>query len=212
MPAPWARGAEVRVIGTLQGQQCINVWHFATNTVVNDGGPLDDLLIQLAIALLDCYIEVLLPAVTSDYTLVSAEARTIAPTRSDPVVSTAAAGQVGQLGPTSVSFASVLVNVRTGGGGRRGRGKKYLPPPGEAQIANSLIDEPTHNLFEQFLLCVAGKFTGANPTTDWVLGVYSKKNDDEIGGTFDSSFRPATQLTPSQALARMGSRKVGKGS
>lgn len=212
MAAPWARGAEVRVVGKLQGQDCINVWHFATNTQVNDGGPLDALLLALAQAMLSCAIDFLLPGVTSEYTLVGVEAKSIYPAASDPVVSTAPAGSVGQLGPTSVSFSSTLVNLRTGGGGRRGRGKKFLPPPGEANVAASLIDDPTLQLIVAYLECIAGKFLGPGGTEDWELGVYSRTNDLAVGGTFDNSFRVVTQMTPSQFMAKMGSRKVGRGS
>lgn len=211
MAAPWARGAQCRIVGRLHGSEVINVFHLATNTVVLDGGPLDDLLLQLAVAMLACAVDTLLPAVTQDYTLVQCDAQTIFPSRSDPVIATAPANSVGALGPTSVSFAASLVNIRTGGGGRRGRGKKFLPPPGEAQIANSLMDNPTLTLLTAFLECLAGKFTGAAPTTDWVLGVYSKTTDDAVGGTFDNSFRPATQLSPVAELATMHSRKVGVG-
>lgn len=212
MAAPWARGAEVRVIGKLQGQDCINVWHFATNTVVNDGGPLDALLLALAQAMLACAIDTLLPGVTSEYTLVGVEARSIHPALSDPVVSTAPAGSVGQLGPTSASFLATLVNLRTGGGGRRGRGKKFLPPPGESNIAVSAIDQPTLDLLIAYLECVASKFFTGTGTEDWEVGVYSKTNDLAVGGTFDNSFRVVTQMTPSQFIAKMGTRKVGRGS
>src|SRR5690242_9991744 len=117
MAAPWAAGAECRIVGNLHGSQCINVFHFATNTVINDDDNLDDLLLQLAQAMLECAVETLLPAVTSDYTLVHVDAKRIAPVRSDPMIATAPAGSVGQRGPTSVSFAASLMNIRTGGGG-----------------------------------------------------------------------------------------------
>lgn len=211
MPAPWAAGAEVRIVGSLHGQQCINVWHMATNTVINDDDNLDDLLLQLAQAMLECAVTTLLPAVTQDYTLVHVEAKRIYPATSDPMIATAPGGSVGELGPTSVSFAASLMNLRTGGGGKRGRGRKFLPPAGEANIATSVVDAGTLELLAEFALCVAGKFLGATPTTDWRLGIYSKTNDKEAGGTFDNSFRVVTQLSPVQDVARIGSRRKGRG-
>lgn len=207
MAAPWARGAQARIVGQIQGQDCINVLHFATNEVVNDGGPLDALLLQLAVGMLDCAVQTLLPAVTSDYTLIHCDARAIVPAPSDPVIATAPANSVGELSATSVSFAASLVNIRTGGGGRRGRGKMFLPPPGEAEVVSSSMDNPTLVALTAFLTCLAGKFTGANPSTPWRLGVYSRTNDAAITGTFDNSFREATQLSPSANLAIMSSRK-----
>lgn len=211
MPAPWARGAEVRVVGQLHGQQCINVWHFATNTVVLDGQPLDDLLLALAQAMLECYVDTFLPAATNEFLLTQVEARSIAPALSDAVVATPAVAAVGQRGPSSVSFTASLLNLRTGGGGRRGRGKKFLAPPGEADVTASFIDQPTLDLLAAFILCVAGKFIGAGHTEDWELGIYSKTNDNEAAGTFDNSFRVVTQITANPVVARMGSRKIGKG-
>ena len=210
MPAPWSGVAQCRIVGRLHGSECVNVFHLATNTVINDGNQLD-LLLALATAMLACAIEKLLPAVTQDYTLVQVDAKLLHPTESDPVIATAPANSVGALGPVSASFIASLVNIRTGGGGRRGRGKKFLPPPGEAQSANSVMDNPTLVLLTEFLLCVAGKFTGAGATEAWRLGVMSFTRKKELGGTFDNSFREATQLSPTQTLAVMRSRKLGHG-
>lgn len=212
MPAPWIAGAELRVVGKLHDEDCINVWHFATNEEIFDGSQLDALLLQLAQAMLACVIDTLLPAVTSDYTIVSVEAKRIYPEASDPIIATAPANSVGQLGPTSVSFAASLLNIRTGGGGRRGRGRKFLPPPGEPQITTSAMDNDTLLLLVAFAACVAAKFTGSNPTESWVVGVYSRTRDNELTGTFDNSFRQATQLSPVALLAKIGSRRKGQGS
>ena len=212
MPAPWARGAICRVVGKVHGQDCINVWTLGTNTVVLDGGPLDALLLQLATAMLQCAVDVLLPAVSSDYTLIQCDARAIYPTASDPVIATAPANSIGQLGPCSVSFAASLVNIRTGNGGRRGRGKKFLPPPGEAQTTNGSMDNPTLVLLTQYLACVAGKFVGAGKTEQWDLGVLSIADAGSPPANFDLGFRVATQLSPVALLARAGRRKIGKGS
>lgn len=211
MAAPWNAGAQARIVGTIHGQTTINVMHFATNDSIEDEGALDTILLTLAEAIRDCVIESLLPAVTQDWTFVQADAKRIYPVASDPIIATAPGGSVGELGVTSVSFASSLATIRTGGGGRRGRGRIFLPPAGEAQIANSALDGPTLVLLAAFLACVAVKFMGADPETPWHLGVYSRKNDSELGGTFDNSFRVATQLSPVANVAVMGSRKIGHG-
>ena len=211
MPAPWVAFAQGRIVGKLHGVDCINVFDFATNTTINDDDNLDDLLLQLAQALLECAVSTLLPAVTQDYTLVQCDAKRIHPTASDPIVATADAGSIGTRGQTSVSFAASLINLRTGGGGRRGRGKKFLPPPGEADIAQSHIDDDVLALLAAFAACVAGKFLGASPSTDWRLGILSRKNLTEVTGTWDNSFRVVTQLSPTTLMAKMGSRKIGHG-
>jgi len=212
MPAPWVAGAQARIVGELHGSQCINVVHFATNTAISDNEALVNLLLALAEAMLECAIEGLLPAVTADYRLVQCDAKRIAPDVSDPVIATAPVNSVGTLGPTSVSFAASLVNVRTGGGGRRGRGRMFLPPPGEAQITNSVMDSGTQTAITEFLTCLAGKFIGSGATTAWRMGVLSQTILHGTGGTFDGAFREATQLSPVPTLAVMRSRKKGQGS
>lgn len=213
MAAPWARGAICRIVGRIHGQETVNVFHFATNTVVNDGPDLDALLLQLAQALRECVEEFLIPAVSVDWTFTQCDARAIYPAPSDPVIATASAGVgAGQLSATSVSFSAALLNIRTGGGGKRGRGRKFLPPPGEAETLNSEINDATLVLIAAFAACVAEKFLGAGATTPWLLGVYSRTNDNAVGGTFDNSFRIATQLSPVKRVSVLRSRKVGRGS
>jgi hypothetical protein len=211
MPAPWVAGAEARIIGEIHGQQTVNVFHFATNDQIQDEGQLDTLLLQLATNMLQCVVEVLLPAVTQDWRVVRCDAKRIYPTPSDPIVATADAGAVGELSPAMVSYASSLVNIRTGGGAGRGRGRKYLPPPGEAEASQSSIDPGTLTLITAYLACVAGKFMGASPTTAWRLGVLSRAQLGGVLGNFDNSFRIATSLNPVADLAVMRSRRKGHG-
>jgi len=212
MPAPWAAGAQARIVGRIHGQETVNVLHFATNTVVNDPGALDQLLLSLAQALAECVTTKLLLAVTGDWRFVQCDAKRIAPTTSDPILATGTPDDTGALAPTSVSFAASLVSVRTGQGGKSGRGRIFLPPPGEPQMQASNIDGPTLVLIADFLACVAVKFMGANPATDWHLGVLSRKKLTGVGGSFDNAFAIATSLNPVAEAAIMSSRKVGKGS
>lgn len=216
MAAPWSLGAQVRINGKIHGQDCINVLHFASNEIESDVSPPSPLLTALVEAVLECVIETLLPAVTQDYTIVDVEGRFVynaggSPLGSDPVVATAPPASVGELGPTSVSFASSLVNLRSGVGGRSGRGKMFLPPPGESNITNSLMDSGTADLLVDFLTCMAGKFLGTSPTTVWRWVIFSRTL---AGGTF-SSWDVATfivsQMTPVQRISVLARRKIGRG-
>lgn len=211
MAAPWVAGAQGRIIGEMHGVQTVNVMHFATNDQIDDQGDLDTILLALAEAMLECVIETLLPAVTQDWRAVRCDAKRVYPVQSDPIVATAQPNAVGTLGPTSVSFASSLVNVRTGGGGRSGRGKIFLPPAGEAQISASVIDGPTLVLIAAFLTCVAGKFLGVSPETPWRFGVLSRLQAGANNANFNAAFRIATSLNPVADVAKMGSRKKGHG-
>jgi len=212
MAAPWARGAEIRIVGRLHGQETVNVFHVATNTVVNDGPDFDALMLALANALQECVNTVLLPAVTSDWTSIQSDARQIYPTGGDPYVSLADVPSVGERGPTSASFIAALAQKRSGVGGRSGRGRMFLPPPGEADIEASKLSDAALVLLAAFLACVAAKFIGNGSDTTWRLGVLSKKQLNAVGGTFDNAFHPVQQLVVQREVADLSSRKVGKGS
>lgn len=216
MAAPWAAGAQARIAGTLHGQQTMNVLHFATNTVVDDATPPSPLLIALVEAIVDCVLTTLLPAVTIDWKFDFVDAKFIHVGGgnagfTDPVIQTAPANSVGGLGVTSVSFASTLVNIRTGLGGRSGRGKMFLPPAGEAQITQSQIDQGTQDLVIAFLTCMAGKFMGTGRTTDWLLGVASRKLAGAHFANFDAGFFVATQLSVNTNVSVLSRRKSGHG-
>lgn len=211
MPAPWVAGAQARIIGELHGQQTVNVLHFSTNSAILDQAALDTLLLQLAQALLDCALQALLPATTVDWKVVRADAKRVYPTASDPILATAPANSVGQLSASSVSFTASLLNLRTGIDGRKGRGRMFLPPPGETQITQSSMDAGTLAAIAAFALCLAGKFLGAAPTTDWRMGVLSRKDLGAGVGNWNNSFRIVTSLNPVADIAVMRSRRKGHG-
>jgi hypothetical protein len=211
MAAPWASGAKMRLIGRLHGQDCINVLHFATNTVINDPTQLAQLLTQLAIAMIACAIDNLMNATTEDYQLLKVECIQIHPTKGDVIEQVPQQVVKGLLSPASHSFAASLVQIRTGLGGRTHRGRFFLPPVGEAETTNSLITDGAMASITAFLNCVAGKFIGAGATEPWRLGVLSTKTL-KATNSFDQAFTEALNLVPTNVVARMGSRKVGKGS
>lgn len=203
-------GAQVRIRGRLHGQLTVNVLNFATETPWNvDTISVD--LTALAQAVLDCLVQTLLPVVTSNWTLEGVDAISIYPEKGHQVTVLPQAAAVGAKSAVSTSVESFLVNIRTGAGGRRGLGRAFFPPPGEAEIANSIIDAPTLVLMLQFLACLSGKFMGANPTTAWRLGVLSRTDMAGILGNFPNSFRQAVTLEPSNVVAVMGTRKLGRG-
>ena len=216
MSAPWSLGAQVRIVGQIHGQQTMNVLHFASNETELDVGAPSPLLTALIEAVVECVIEALLGAVTQDWTFQYCDGRLVhnaggSPTGTDPVIVTAPAGSVGEGGVASVSFAASLVNLRTGVNGKSGRGKMFLPPPGEAQTANSEMDNATQTALTAFLTCMAGKFLGTTPSTAWRWGVYSRK----LGGTnyasWDAGFAVAGNISPVTKLAVISRRKFGHG-
>jgi len=202
---------QARILGTLHGQQTVNVLHFAGDANPADNAALVALLVQLATAILQCVTSTLIGGISEDWTCIGVDAKQIKPTPSDPQLVAAGAGTIGGRGTTNVSFVAALVNIRTGLGGKRGRGRIFLPPPGDADQTNSVLsDTSTGDFYRSFLTCLAGKFIGSGHTEPQVLGVFSHK-DDTSGNPFPASFRDATVLTLNQTMAVMRSRKVGHG-
>lgn len=203
--------AQLRILGEIHGQETVNVMNFGCTTEVSDAGDWPGLLNSLATAMLACAVDALLGAVSSDWTLKSVDAKLLSPEVTDPVSVIPEGAAVGELSPTSVSFAASLIQIRTGGGGRRGRGRVFLPPAGESEIVNSELDSGTMTLLAAFVACVVGKFVGGSATESWRLGILSRKGLATSSNNFTTSFREATSLTPVQNVAVMGSRKKGHG-
>jgi len=210
MAAPWAAGAQVRIIGELHGQETVNVLNFATNTQPQDT-DFNNMLVALAQAMKACVIETLLPAVTSDWTFRRVEAQLLHPSKTNPVIESGTNDNKGTLSATSVSFQSSLVSIRSLFGGRSGAGRFFLPPPGEAEIALSEMDGPTLVLLAAFLACVAGKFMSDQATEQWRLGVLSRKLAGAQLANFDAGFHEAVGLTPHSTISCIRSRKKGHG-
>lgn len=212
MPAPWAAGIRARIIGTIHGSQTVNVLHFGTNTVIHDDPDPNATLQALCQAIIECVATHVLPVVTSDWTFNRVECAAFHPTELDPAVVQAPLPNVGGGGPQGCTFAASLINLRTGRDGRKGRGKIFLPPAGEGNIANGNWDAAWLAALTAFALCLAGKFSGANPSTAYRLGVLSRKDfSATIGGGFDNAFREVNQYSPQAVAATMSSRKIGRG-
>lgn len=212
MPAPYALGARLRVLGKLHGQDCIQVLHFGTNTAVSDQGATDALILALLTAMLSCVTDMLLPAVTIEYNLLGVEATPIFPTKGDPTFLPAEASAHGEKGACSASFLASLIEVRTGVGGRTHRGRNFWPPSGESNTNVSQLDSDTITDLNNFIQCVIGKFGKTAGTEQWRFGVLSRKGATTTDTKFDTNFTECTSMVASQFVAKMGSRKVGKGS
>lgn len=205
-------GCRVRILGKLHGQDCVQVLHFSTNVEVNDSPARDALILALLQAILACITEQLLPGVTSDYTLTGLEGSEVFPTKGDPIFLAAPANSVGARSPVSSSVLATLIQIRTGLGGKSHRGRNFWPPAGEGESTNSLLDPSIIQDLTDFVNCIAGKFIGQAKTENWVLGVYSRKLGPQTTTQWSDGFTEATQLVPSNVIAVMGSRKVGRGS
>jgi len=210
-------GAQVRIKGRLHGQDTVNVLNFATATAISDAGDVSPLLTALLTAVIECVVDALIPAVTQDWTFTSADARVIKNNAgftvgTDPIEANPEGGPMpGEGGVCSVSFAAALMNIRTGLGGRSGRGKLFLPPPGEDHSTQSAMDGTAATAFAAFATCMVGKFIGSGATTAWRLGVLSRKLAGANLANFNTAFFEASSLPIVSTLAVLSKRKAGHG-
>lgn len=203
---------QVRLLGKIHGQQYVNVFHFGTNENAADNAALIALMDQLAAAMITCALNFLLPAVTSDFNLEGIGVQQLHPFISDEVEDSVAAGSVGQRGTCNASFESILMRVKTGFAGKRKRGRHFLPPPGDVDLLQSLLqDGPAAIAFSEFIDCIVDNFIGASANTPFRLGVLSAKTLQENPGNYDLAFTEAANLQIEQSMTSLRSRKVGHG-
>jgi hypothetical protein len=208
-----ANNANIYVVvvkGKVDGQDYRNVMHFGGDTNANDGAW-EPILLQLAQAVFECFVTVLLPGLSSQISIDECTAKRIYPAVTDEVsYSTGAASGAGS-GQALPSFCSVKVELKTGSGGRRNRGRLFLPPPLETEVQNSIFAANGNVLFTSFLVCIAGKFIGAAPSTGFALGVLSRAAV-KGGSTIQAAFKPVTSYVISNVIGVMRRRKLGTGS
>lgn len=210
---PVAQGEvwQLRFEGRQEGQQVINVMHFRAETAS------DDVQTRLFAAVLTCFITVLLPKLSSQYTFERLIGKRVTPDVGPDVIlldetSVLAAGNAAAL-PT---YASACISIRTTRGGRSGRGRMFIGGIPEAATTNSSFD-PTSEYWlalVAFVACIGTKFLvpdvpGLN---QWSFGVMSRK----LGGVKPpfaaNGYAPYTSMEPKGLLATTRSRKVGHGS
>lgn len=207
---PFANIAQAVLKGKVDGQDYRNVMHFGSDVTGWDADP-NAILILLAQAVMQCAVSVLLPGLSNQISFEGVSAKRIFPAITDEVFDATDAGPGEVAGQALPSFCSMLIDVKTGGGGRRNRGRMFLPPPLETNAANSLLDSTGLALAAAFAACMAGKFLGAGGTTDWEIGVLSRKAVSE-GSAINVAFKSATSLTAKPLISVQRRRKIGVGS
>lgn len=203
---------QLRVKGTEESQETNNVMHFSCV------GASADVELHLIVVLVTCFINHIIPVVSSQWQLRSVIWKRVGPTLGPEFEYVPPAAEIGAGNAAALpSFSSVVFSIHTAQGGRSKRGRFFIPGIPEAVTVNSRLD--TTNAFWTAMLafaaCLATEFIHADPAggTDlFDLGVYSRK----LGGaTFPytaAGFTAATSIVPHDLIATTRSRKVGRGS
>jgi hypothetical protein len=207
----YPHGVRVRVIGEIHGSQTVNVLHFGTNTNSVDLNDWNTRIQVLCQAVAECIITHLLPVVTSDWKFLRTEGQKISTPVLDPVIVQTSLPNQGQGASQGATIMASLVHIRTGRDGRKGRGKIFLPPGGENHLNNGEWDALWLAALTAFLGCLASKFAHNTGSSDFKIGVLSRKDFEAVGGSFQSAFRDAEQLSPAVIASSMRTRKKGRG-
>lgn len=213
MPGTWSAGAQAVISGDISGQRTATVLYFGIpgSADVTDPALLLVKLKALANAIHDCIVTTLLPAVTSDWTYEHVEVREAMLGTSLSTLNDNPASAPGTAGPQGVNVASQLVHMRSGQGGRNGLGRNFYPPAGENVATQGEWDPAALVLIAAFCACMAGKFIGAEKTTEWSIGVLSRTIFGGIFGNWDAAFHEAIELEPEAIISTMGTRRKGRG-
>lgn len=201
---------QVRIVGSMEGQQTNNVLHFMA------AAPIDDVELRLIKALVQCIVTHLLPVHTSAWTFQRVIWKRVNPTLGvENIYVPPEAGNGGGSGSALPSYCSAVVSIRTNEGGRSKRGRMYLPgiPESDTQVSSLDTEMPFWEAIVAFVACVATKFILGDPVpaNSFQMMVYSRK----LGGsTFpyqNAGFTAVKSLLPVQQLGTTRSRKVGRG-
>lgn len=213
MPVPVDAGEVVQVLvqGTIEGQECQNVWYFRAQAP--DPDVLSNLLLDIAACLL-----ALIPSLGSTYRLDRLKAKIVSPAvgleeewspDADDTVNGAASGDA------RASHDSILLSLRTTRPGRAGRGRVFLAGVPEGSTSASTInpESPLWIALIAFTACMIDKFkTKDLPATgDYEWGVMSRTIGGKKPPFTADGFAPIISAKPSRYLATTRSRKVGRG-
>jgi hypothetical protein len=213
MPVAVATGDIVQVLvqGSIEEQQCENVWYFRAQAV----DP--DMLLHLLADIAQCVLA-LIPSLGSTYRLERIKGKVVAPAvgaEEEWIPDPGASVEGASAGDTEPSFVSALISLYTTRGGRSGRGRIYLAGVPEGQTIGSKInrDLALWAALAAFVACMLNKFKARDVTAagnyDW--GVMSRK----IGGLkppfLVAGYAPIIRAVVKEELATTRSRKLGHG-
>lgn len=207
MPKPFTRIVQVTIAGTLHGQETNNVLHFG-------GNGAEPNLNQLLADVLDCIVTAFKPAASSEWTLTKVSGRPLFPTLGDPIDLFPTGTVTGTGLPAETSFSANIIRINTGLGGRRHRGRMFLPAVIANDVNQSKLTDNGIAKLVTFAACLVGKFIHLPDAIDqkmWELGVLSRTTAKATGETIETAFTPATTLTPQRVVGVMRSRRIGHG-
>jgi len=186
---------QVRLKWLLHGQVCYNVLHFR-------GRGVQDLIDNLLTPVINCVVENLLPVLSHDIKLTSADVNSITGSVAQEAEVPNILDNVGTLSTDSLPSTNTAVFAfKTGHPGRTGRGRMAVPGIAEETSAQSQVDGAFIVAAAAFLACMAAAFINSDPlsTPFFHWAVWSRK---------DSQAYEITSTAVRPIIGTMRSRKV----
>lgn len=203
--ANYSDAAIVRAIVkmTLHGQLCENVLHLRTR---NAGIP----DFEIAATVRDKYWRLLNDEVSEEVTCDSISVQEIFPVATDPfeLVVAEVGAQVGNAVPTSVA---AVVACKTGFGGRRNRGRKYIPGLLMTNCENSRIDDARFGSLQAVMENINAWFQPAQALSNLYWGILHRSLNGAPVPLAANSLVNITSVALRRTLGTMRSRIPGHG-
>lgn len=204
---------QVRVVGRIEGQETNNIFYFRCISGAGDS----DVHLHLILVFLQCFIDHLLPVLSSAWNLERIVWKKVYPSLGPEIISVPTGSTQGGGAATALpSFCSAVVSIRTQFGGRSRRGRTYYAGIPENATVGSTLD-PTGAFWTAilaFAACVIEKFVAGDPpgTNAWAMMMYSRKLGGSTFPLGNAGFEAVTEYVPVSLLGTTRSRKVGRGS
>lgn len=214
MPIPATIGDcyQLKIVGSIEGQQTNNILHFRSATGDTD------VELHLVLVVVACFVEHLLPGLAAGWKLTEVAYKRVSPTLGPESIYLVPAEPEGEVLTDALpSLVSAVISIRTALGGRSGRGRMYLAGLPEDNVIGSKItvESVTWTALVAFCACIAGAFTpnaGTPGPNTWFMQVYSRKIGGAVFPFGASGFNNVTALVPTNFIGTTRSRKVGRGS
>jgi len=200
---------KLRIYQLMHGAQVVNVLHFVEDLPAVGAGASG-----LANDFVTNMTTTLKARASNNVTFQYVEVQKIVPFEGGPAVVSFPGGTIGGVAGNSVSATLCeVVTIYSQRGGRRGRGRIYLPPPETSSTsAGSGVWTATQTARTQtFCNAFATRYIGAAGLVAYCLGVWSRASGPQFPPWSTSQFARATGLTIRTTMRTQRRRQVGVG-
>lgn len=199
----------MRIYQTCLSCQVVNVMHFVSQNV----GPPGDEPIDLANDFVTNLTTTLKARANNNTTFQYVEVQKIVPFSGGPAVVNFPGGTVGGVAEALVSATlSEVVTIYSERGGRRGRGRVYLPPGGTAGSAGGGLWQTVQlTRTQNWINAMVARYITATPTPRWMLGVWSRRSGPVFPPWTTDQFARATGMVDRNYIRNQRRRQLGVG-